>query len=118
MSPQRNFYTQSVVCPFVIYLCRPVRTFRHHNDDRDTKSSPSSPSRGGSGIGASRSGPRLNIGAATKQILSGIGHGATQRTRESRRSERADGAPTGEKVTGNQHPLEQNHIPRSGEQLV
>lgn len=99
-------------------MYRPVRAFRHCNDDRDTKSSPSSLSRGGSGIGASRSAPRLNMGMATKQILSGIGHGATQRSREGRKRERGEAAPTGERTTGSQHPLEQNHVPRSGKWLV
>ena len=63
------------------------------------------------------------MGVATKQILSGIGHGVPSRgSREGRRRERGDGPPQsstmaatagGEKVMGNQHPLEQNHVTSS-----
>ena len=63
------------------------------------------------------------MGVATKQILSGIGHGASSRgSQEGRRREGGDGPPQSstatvtaaeEKVVGNQHPLEQNHVTSS-----
>ena len=62
------------------------------------------------------------MGVATKQILSGIGHGVPSRgSREGRRRERGEGPPQfsvlaaagGEKIMGNQHPLEQNHVTSS-----
>ena len=56
----------------------------HSHDDRDSRRSVSPASREGSGVGTSRSAPRLNMGVATKQILSGIGHGVTQTGREGR----------------------------------
>ena len=104
---------------------RPAPTaVRHSHDDRDTRRAASPATRSGSGnVGTSRSAPRLNIGVATKQILSGIGHGVPSRTsREGRRRERGDGpaqsssaaavaGSAGEKMMGyqQQHPLEQNH---------
>ena len=103
-----------VLLPILSY--RPAPVVRHTHDDRDPKRS-SSASRSTTGIGVSRSAPRLNIGAATKQILSGIGHGATRTSREGRRREKGEGQTTmvtAEKVTGNQHPLEQNRVPNTG----
>ena len=71
-------------------------------------------SRAGSGVGTSRSAPRLNMGVATKQILSGIGHGVTRTGREGRRRERGEGPPSRENVTGSQQPPEHNHVSVSG----
>ena len=109
----------------LIYSHRPApTTVCHSHDDRDGRRAASPATRSvGSGVGPSRSAPRLNIGMATKQILSGIGHGIPNRgSREGRRRERGDGPPQssamaaaagGEVVMGNQHPLEQNHVTSS-----
>ena len=87
---------------------------RHSHDDRDSRRPVSPASRAGTGVGTSRSAPRLNMGVVTKQILSGIGHGVTRTGREGRRRERGEGPPSRENVTGSQQPPEQNHVSVSG----
>lgn len=100
---------------FNYIICRPVPAVRHSHDDRDARGPISSSSRTGSGVASSRSAPRLNLGAATKQILSGIGHGTARSGREGRRREKGDSPSSAEKVTGNHHQPEQNRVPNSGD---
>ena len=113
---------------FYSHSHRPTPTSVHHyHDDRDAKRASSPATRSGSGIGTSRSAPRLNMGMATKQILSGIGHAVSSRTsREGKRRERDRGegllphppvvstTTAGEKAVESQYPVEKNHVTPSG----
>ena len=108
------------MCEHVYYriihvpVSRPFRAVRVGHDDRESKPS-TSPSRtsSGSSVAGSRSAPRLNMGMATKQILSGIGHRGPRTGRETRRREREGGAYGGEKTAGSKHQGEQNRVPIS-----
>ena len=120
-------YTAVCVCSLALIVpeympcsgSRPVRPSRPAAGDRDGKVLSTSPSRvGGSGVSSSRSGPRLDLGVATRQILSGIGHSASSRSssREGRRREReGTGAAVIEKTAGKK--LE-NRAPISGKYII
>ena len=110
-------------CSYIVSLCipcsdcRPARPTRPVASERDEKVPSTSLSRvGGAGVSSSRSVPRLDMGVATRQILTGIGHSASSRGgREGRRREReGGGTAVGEKTAGKKLEVEHNRVPTSG----